>query len=556
MSPLRLLLIVIAIVLIWIVGCLLLAPHPTLPIYRLQASPVTRPFVESFAREFGTGPITVSETADRFIARRGPYRTEVYKKSGGVWVEDSTALWAPEIHPTLPDTLALSRAPSTIMGLMDSLASPTQSLRSDSSVVQFAFTGFGRSGVIRGTSGVRTSEILDVQTNFGGWVSDSSSTRGRSTLLPTVGGGASFKVVHGDQGRVIGFSGVWRKIVGIDRRAQVVPRSVADQQFLQRMNSSEVDSLVSYDAILAYYAAPAPYEQTLLVPVWVYRGTVVLDGHQEPMMPIYVDATSIPRWSVLPSNATPRRTDADHPPVWASGDSDTEPGKEIAAYTHNTSGGEDDVAAFLSHFPDTDGWKKNAEWKGADAWQTDWMANRSVWVNATDLIYFYGHANPDSWQLAEPGSATRHKWVRSSETHTTPGTLGNDVEVVAIHGCGPLHDKDIKRGGGDAFDRWSDLFGGLHLLLGYACSIPDEAGAGDVFATELLGDRTFINAWFKSAVLTKEQVEHRGSDDDVTAAAMWVFEPGRSPDGDRLGQTVEDSRTDHVTELRLMWTQP
>src|SRR5205085_316809 len=251
---------------------------------------VSTQLVHRVAQTLGAGTISVIQTSDRFIARNGVYRLEVYKKSGGIWLEDTTALWVPDLHPSLPNPNSLSHDPGNYLGIAMTFTPvlAVHGVQPDSSAFRFAFTGAGRSGVttLNRTTGVRTHQILDTQLNFAAFVSDSQSGH-RSTYLPTVGGGGTFKVVYGDGGKVIGMNGVWRRIIGIERRARMVSRQTADQTYLQRMRSSLVDTVESFDATLAYYSVPAPYAQTRLVPVYVYRGHGRIDGRSVTLMPLY-----------------------------------------------------------------------------------------------------------------------------------------------------------------------------------------------------------------------------------------------------------------------------
>src|SRR5881628_3007078 len=87
-----------------VVAALLLLCFPLkfLPVYHLAAPTISL----STLPQFGAGT-TIVDSTDRFLLRKDAFRGEIYKASGGIWVEDTTVHWNPDLNPTLPQPAAL-----------------------------------------------------------------------------------------------------------------------------------------------------------------------------------------------------------------------------------------------------------------------------------------------------------------------------------------------------------------------------------------------------------------------------------------------------------------
>ena len=115
----------------------------------------------------------------------------------------------------------------------------------------------------------RVNRRLDTQVIFPVLVDD----------IPVVGGGGDFTAVLGHQSSIIGFSGVWRPVIG-SFEAKLIPQSKADSQFRAITKGMKIES---FSATLAYYSAPAFSKQDFLYPVYVYRAIATVGNRRVPL---------------------------------------------------------------------------------------------------------------------------------------------------------------------------------------------------------------------------------------------------------------------------------
>jgi len=560
-----------ALLVLALVGLVMICmPRNTLPIFRLAPPAVTAASAVEAARALlqSTGP--VSETSDRFILRSGPVRLEVYKTSGGVWAEDTTALWNPDLNPLLPDTAALRPTISRLLGREKTVVRPDAR---DTTYASFEFTGFGATYVTtldRGTH-TKTTVQLDRQINFAARVKTSS--RRDAQAIPIAGGGGEFKVTFGDQGRVIGYSGVWREIVGVAKRERLIPRAVADREFLQHLHGLTPRS---FDARLAYESAPAPLRQEYLRPVYIYSGTVLVGGESVPLQEVTLPATSDPTTEDPPAQRTesdpprPGSTDAEVPDENASEPPGTPggPWHEVGASWLGAAGGLSDAEGNVNGLLDKllgDGWAVNFNRSDKDAWYQDWKDDRERWVDAADLVFYTGHASMNGWMLQDHEHATSAvpfmaRDVTPEDVASSTGGMygGQDLEWLVISACGPLQDEELSPGGGAALDRWAPAFGGLHLLLGFGSVKFSSEAEGARFAELALEGKTLINAWFRTAEENQPSTNHAQAPNGPTVwvGAMWAYKTGQSPYSDHLwghGAVAKDSK--EPTTYRILWSQ-
>jgi hypothetical protein len=515
------------------------APAPTLPIYQLAQPAPSKVSPPPVVGPFTAPGMTVSLTADRVFFRAGSLRLEVYLKSGGFWLEDSTQLWNPELTPQLPDSSLLRPAALAMAtrgpGLMR--------FNEDTTFTTFEFEEMRPTLVrTRTRTGVAGNAQLDWQVGFGARVTDGTRK------FPVTGGGGRFKLHYGDHGKVIGFNGVWRDIRQVARRDRLVPISVADQQYLQRIGGT--DPVVYDPPQIAYYSAPAPFAQDTLYPVYVYAGRKVIGGDSIPLRVVLIPATERGGAAPVPGTpvSLPTRTAADQP---RPGSMDPEgpeeghdgppatpgnPWREVGASWLGKMGGvphaEEDATGLLEALR-ADGWAVNFNWGDADAWYQDWNTDRGRWADTTDLLFYVGHASQGGWKLYDSVKGTQdvpqYRRLSASDAALAPGMYGaQDLEWIIIAACGPLQDESLSQGGGSAIDRWSALFGGLHMLLGYASVTFDTPDEGRLFAQYALEGNTVIDAWFRAAAETQPSTNGRRPPDgpDVWAGAMWAKRSG------------------------------
>lgn len=560
----RFLLLLALVVLVFVIIC---SQSPTLPIYRL-APPVVTAGNPGLAGPFVPSGATVSETADRLYFRSDSVRLEVYKASGGFWLEDSTQLWNPELVPQLRDSSLLHPVP---MAISSHSRRGSTGFASNSAFTIFEFTGIRPTVVtIRNRVGVKSTVKLDWRVGYAATVAE----RPRARRFPVTGGGGEFKVHYGDQGRVIGLHGVWREIQGVARRERVVPRSVADRQYLTMVSGNH--PVVFQPPYIAYYSAPAPFAQDRLYPVYVYSGKMIAGADSISLRVVTIPATRDEGQPGEPEPG-PKRTAADQP---RPGSMDPEgpeeggteatasnPWREVAA---SWIGVIDDVksgranATGLLEALRADGWAVNFGWGDANAWYEDWNDKRASWADAADLLFFTGHASLDGWDLYDPQNSTeqspRYQKLSDSDfAGVTGGMYGaQDLEWIVIAACGPLQDDMLSDGGGSALDRWSGAFGGLHLLLGYGSVSFDNADEGKLFARYALEGRTLVNAWLRAAAETQPSTNGSSKPDgpDIWAGAMWARGKigKRSPYLDHLwghGDVAEDPKD--PDEWGIIW---
>src|SRR5262249_33902841 len=227
--------------------------------------------------------------------------------------------------------------------------------------------------------------------------------------------------------------------------------------------------------------------------------------------------------------------------------------REAGASWQFVPGVEQNVAGFLEGL-DHDGWNINFNWGATEAWVSDWKANNNNWVDAADIVYYKGHASLDSWVLFDPEAPNVTTYLSAPEIAKAEDPKGDrygngDLEWLIIAACGPLQDKAVAPAGGDAFQRWQDIFDGLHQLLGFASVSFSTLDEGKLFVRYCCVDEaTVINSWFRA---TKE-----AQPPETFAAVMYACCEGEpSPLEDHLwghGFVTDDPK--QPTQYVAMWS--
>ena len=81
----------------------------------------------------------------------------------------------------------------------------------------------------------------------------------------------------------------------------------------------------------------------------------------------------------------------------------------------------------------------------------DWYGERNKWIDGADLVFYSGHASSTGWSL---WSKEDHSRAVSTNSLYAGHFGGRDLEWLVIDGCGPLQDKHIDGGHGNALNRW------------------------------------------------------------------------------------------------------
>ncbi len=527
----------------------------SLPIYRLGAGDSTPTRLMEYARGLFeiNDDYQFGRRGNSQILRRDRRVVEIAGESGGLWAADESQLWKPNLRPyLLPEQEAQARAERVAaqLQLLPKLTGPFRFRK--------PVTGGTYASVQEVKSGKRENHRLDIQITYPIVVGD----------LPLVGGGGDFKIILGDQGRLIGVSGVWRT-PRESFEAKVIDRRRADEQFRALTEKLKIES---YDASLAYYSAPAFERQEFLYPVYVYRATALFGKNRVPLRQILLPATEFGPPPVAPgpqpyrpkrsaeyvrrdgkgaSGNAPRRS-------YARAVSSFEAGTSWIGLSGGLAGSQANAQGFVDEWAGA-GWNVNFNWGDGNAWESDWNSDDDNWVDAADFVFYTGHANMDGWVLAATGGDGFLHFTEAGASPQTPGDRWGqqDLEWAIIAACGPLQDEVISAGGGDVFQRWSGAFDGMHILLGYGAITFDNTEEGRRIAQYAQDGSTLIDAWFRTAQEIQPSTNGAAPPDgpDVWVGAMWVGKQGVDPGSDHawgFGSISADPTS--PTWYAAMWT--
>lgn len=560
------------------------ATAPTLPIYQLETTRVDADSVKRVAAATLGISGEVKEEDDRLTLRQGSRLVEAYTKSGAFWAADEAQMWNPDLTPSLPDSGRVRAFGDEFFkknGLLPSVT-PNQPFS-----VALQSLGGTQAAFFSVASRKRTSRQLDVQVTYA--VRMAIAQKDSALQLPVVGGGGEFNLVLGNQGRVIGYSGVWRPIAGVETESPIVPKEKADAQFKELVQGLKVES---FESFLAYYSAPASVEQEFLYPVYVYRAVAMVDDQRVPLRLITLAATE---WGPKPDRPEPlpRRTEKDRPvrrstmpegpeeretkgapprapggmlmispsEAWRAAAAQAtwrEAGTSWIGVSGGLTGSQNNARGFVDGLR-ADGWTINFNWGDANAWESDWRANDDSWVDAADFVFYTGHASMNGWVLSNPDDGFLH-FNEVGASPASPGDLwGNqDLDWVIIAACGPLQDGVLSNGGGDVFARWDGAFDRLHQLLGYGAITFDNEEEGETVVRYARGGQTLINAWFRAAREIQPLLNGAGAPDGpiIWVGVMYVYRSGTtSPHNDHIwlhGSVAGDPTSPNV--YVAMWT--
>lgn len=480
-----------------------------MPVFRLRP-----PRVDSVARRdvitrmLGAPP-SEENRAQVVAFRTGRKVLEVDKRSGYIFMANLDSLWNPRLRANVPDAARARQIADRY--LQENRLLPGQ----QGQRVRTVFSHVSETGAGEDAPGAVNRQILDRQANYRMeiLVRDPS---GQERAIPVYGGGGKIKVAVGGEGRVVGFSGGWREIEGVQTEAEIMPQAAAEARFRSGFGSAQVRNV---RARLAYFAAPAFQEQRVLAPVWVVSAEVQVGNEMVPSREVVIPATEYaPPADPAPPAQAPRtgretapqvlRTHGGMLGLGATVQEQFAPAAHTAAAQTRRCGtswigvsqGLGGSAGNKQGFVDqcrSAGWTVSFDWGDANAWETDWMANDDAYVDNVDLVFYTGHASPSGWAVNAPNA--------SSVASGTANVSGMDwwgntrLRWLIVAACGPHQSTHFTTSTTNAFDRWRNVFDGLNIFLGYGAVTYDNTTEGRRFMELARSGWGVIDAWFRTA---------------------------------------------------------
>ena len=370
-----------------------------LPVYEVRQAPVEPEQATRLAADFLGAQNPKLETREgRVIARDGALTVELFPASGGVYAADAERLRVvgeqPSELPSAERAFALAEELLDKHGLRPQLGSQDLELsRLDPAGTLVATE----------TDGVANRFALDVQARYGLTVRN-PGIDGEPDRLPVVGGGGKLTLTFGDGERRIGLYTSVRS-VGTASVVEALDREEAGRHFAKLTDHLEVSDVHSS---LAYYAAPLDAAQELLTPVWVFGGTLKVDGEPVPMRMVTIPATDFGPFlpESKPQRPRPKKGLGGHPAGPAAaprGANPFEAGTSWIGQLGGLGGSQQNAQGFVNQLS-AEGWPINFNWGDANAWETDWDANDDGYVDAADFVFYTGHASLNGWLLVTPGT--------------------------------------------------------------------------------------------------------------------------------------------------------
>lgn len=513
----------------------------TLPVFALKPSRTSEGKALRLAQAINPFISTVGYTKTynekTFIIRANDNSTivELDIESGGVWMADETRLFNTDLRNIrLPDersALEIGDSLARKYALLPAVQEPFKFTRG---TVGGTFFAEEKNTEVPGEYR-RKDFQLDVSLNYDITV----SVPGLKQELPVLGGGGKFQVVLGENGRMIGFNGVWRGVANEGKQYKVIPRQTAEQEYLGSLDNSL--KVISYKLSLAYFSAPTGTSQEFLYPVYVHATTVLYGDEEIELRRSLRPATDFgPINTFTPEPESPRpfevkttqkaRRRAKTRSIQRRGKDDQnqkEAGVEYLGTSWGLSNSKENAAGFRSELLD-EGWAINFDYANYHIWETDWNFMDDDCVDDVDFVFYTGLANANGWSVARPLFGMVRYNIVSDFFPGTPGDKWGerDLEWLIIAASGPLQDDRIKTGGGNAIERWRGMFDGMHMMMAYGSNSVDSPEEGKRFVRHAKEGSTLINAWFRTA----KELQSSG----VWAAAMWASTPGNDTRFDHL----------------------
>ena len=533
-----------------------------LPVFRLLRGKADLDRLISIGR--AAFEITEFELADRVpwtTLRSGPHRVELCTLSGGLWAANEAELWNPELQPSLPDEAEAREIAHDFVRRYELLAD----VEPESPFKWQIDAGPGTVLAVQEGEEHRADRRLDTAVTYSARVVVESGRESRE--LPVIGGGGKMTVTLGNEGRVIGYNGLWREVADRGFLVEILSREEVDRRFEDLVQGLEMES---YEARLAYYAAPSGIGQRFMYPVYVYTGMAVIDDSLMPLREVMLPATEFgPTWPELQPQPPIRKPRTGLVATLAATVfprsyvtwllNPFEAGTSWIGVSGGLPGAKNNAKGFVDELAD-DGWTINFNWGDANAWESDWRRNDDTWVDAADFVFYTGHADPHGWTLSSPDDGKLH----SNEVGAQPQTPGDlwgqqDLEWLIIAACGPLQDDVITKNGGDVLARWDGAFDGLHLLMGYGAATMDNELEGRRIVEYARDGATLSNAWFRTAreIQPSSNNYQAPFGPDIWVGTMWVADTTKpSPINDHLWGHGSVAPDPHSPNLKAcMWTR-
>ena len=511
------------------------------------------------ARVFGMKGGEEKEINGRSVTESDGKVLEVYEGSGGVWFENQNLLWNPEAKISLPDEKeALSIANNF---LSENSLQPSKGI--------LTLEPLGTSGtkvaIFDADKEMRTQKQLDIQVRYG------LRLVGEKFNIPVVGGGGKYNVVIGNEKEIIGYNGPRPGLEAVAGKSyEVIPREKANAYFEEMTKGIRK---AEYQSNLAYYIPPNMADQTYMIPVYIYSGTIVVDDEKVPMRNIMIPATAFESElypgrgeMVAQEERVLKMLEPEAEKLSYDEESSDETLKIKQSYLEagtswiGLSGGLPGSQANAQGFVDglrAAGWTIDFNWGDSNAFESDWNANDDSWVDDADIVFYTGHADIHSWMLRPPNDG----WLSDSEIGAPGGARDlygqNDLEWFFIAACGPLEDDLIHPGGGDVF-RWKGVFDGLHIMCGYGAVTNDNTEEGETLVRYMKEGKTVIDSWFRTAKEIQPSTNGYSAPygPEIYAGAMYAYKSGTtSPYNDHLhgyGSVAPDPINPNV--YVCMWT--
>ena len=527
-----------------------------LPVYEIRPNPAEPEQAIRLAADFlGAQNPKLDQREGRVVATDGPLTVELFQASGGIHAADAEHLRVvgepPKELPTAERAFALAEELIDKHGLRPELGSDDLEL-----------TRLDPAGtlVATETDGVANRFALDVQARYGLTVLN-PGIEGEPDRLPLVGGGGKLTVTFGDGERRIGLHSSVRSVAK-STVVEALDRDEAGRHFAKLTDHLEVSDIRS---TLAYYAAPIDAAQELLTPVWVFGGTLKVDGEPVPMRMVTIPATDFGPFlpESKPQRPRPKKSLTDRsasPSAAPRGANPFEAGTSWIGQLGGLGGSQQNAQGFVNQLS-AEGWLVNFNWGDANAWESDWDANDDSYVDAADFVFYTGHASQNGWLLVTPGTSN-FVTLTPSVVGASPEQPGdrwgqNDLEWVVVAACGPLQDEILSPGGGDVLHRWDGAFDGLHTLMGYGAITFDNTDEGRKVAQYSREGTPLIDAWFRTAQEVQPSTNGSPAPDGPTVwvGAMYVVKAGVDPRNDHLwGRGSVSADPTSPTTLVCMWS--
>ncbi len=464
-----------------------------------------------FVKTLGGAP-TVEEQETQVTHKAGKKVVEVDKRSGHIFLGDMEKMWNPKAKANVPDEVKSKE-------VAEKFLKENKLLPETDKNVRVSFSHNSESAASEDAPGQVKKELMDRQVNYKSEIVV-RGPGGEEKLIPVAGGGGKHKVSVGDRGEVIGYKGGWRETERVEAEEEALGKAGAEAEFKKKFGNTPVKNVRSE---LVYWAAPSFEEQSTLAPVWLVEGEIEVGKETIPARGHIVPATKHGPF-IKEGPPAGKRGQQDPPPKghndkdeegqgkksWLdipgqigealfpsaiAQDAALECGTEWIGPSQGLGGSPGNKQGFVDHCRAA-GWIVNFDYGEGWAWESDWRAYDDYYIDGADLVFYTGHASQDGWVLNAPADTFMH-WTEVGGALDLYGA--NDAEWIAIAACGPHQSTHFTTNTSNAFDRWRNIFDGLHIFLGYGAVTYDNTSEGRRFMELTRAGWNVVDAWFRMA---------------------------------------------------------